>query len=407
LWWRNSAVEKWIALLGKRDTPTDGVADYCAFLSEALGRRGVQLEQVRVSWAEDGWSAALRKLEHQAADWRGRWVFMQYTALAWSTRAFPLRALRTVRVLKRSGARVGVMFHEYGHQVGGGSAVIRPVREACQDFVVRRLHALSDLSIFTVPTKKLVWLSAEDAGDAKAVFIPIGANIPEPAGDAHATEIAIGLARNLREGDEKVIAVFSFTPGTRLELEAREIVGAVKAARAAGEKVHLVVFGGGSEAARGAIERGLDGSGARVSILGIIPAQQIADTLAQADVQIFVRGFVEQTRGSALAGIACGAPIVGYAGAAAGTPIEETGVVLVPFRDKEALSAAVVRVLRDGALHEELRRRSLLAQQKYFSWDAIAAKYATACGREATVASAVGAAVDAPVASNVAGNVLK
>ena len=83
---------KAVLLLGRRDEPTDGVADYCEKLREAGGARGISFEIARVSWAEKGWREALAELRKAAAAWRDRWVFLQYTTLAWSSRGFPLRA---------------------------------------------------------------------------------------------------------------------------------------------------------------------------------------------------------------------------------------------------------------------------------------------------------------------------
>jgi glycosyltransferase involved in cell wall biosynthesis len=361
-------VEKWIALMGKRYTPADGVEDYCTFLGHALARRGLELEQVRVSWPEDGWDAALQSLARQAEKWRGQWVLLQYTALAWSSRGFPFGALRVLDVLRRSGARVGVVFHEYCHQDGARPSPVRPVRAACQEFVIRRAHKRAALSIFTIPTNKISWARKDFA---KSAFIPIGANIPEPSGNARKSD----------SGDpaEKTVAVFSFTPGARLELETADIAHAVRKAQASGHKIHLVIFGTGSDEARPKLEQALAGSGVRVSILGLIPAEDIAVVLSQADAQLFVRGSIAQTRGSALAGIACGLPIIAYAGAAEGTTIEEAGIELVPYRDREALADALLRVLSNRELRENLRRRSFEAQRKYFSWDAIASRYAAAC----------------------------
>jgi len=47
----------------------------------------------------------------------------------------------------------------------------------------------------------------------------------------------------------------------------------------------------------------------------------------------------------------------------------------VPYRDREALAAALVRVLNDDSLRAELRRKSRDAQRREFSWNAIAQKY--------------------------------
>jgi hypothetical protein len=40
--------ERIMALVGRRDEPTDGVADYCTWLGGALGEFGYQLETVRL-----------------------------------------------------------------------------------------------------------------------------------------------------------------------------------------------------------------------------------------------------------------------------------------------------------------------------------------------------------------------
>jgi glycosyltransferase involved in cell wall biosynthesis len=97
-----------------------------------------------------------------------------------------------------------------------------------------------------------------------------------------------------------------------------------------------------------------------------------------------VRGPLYPRRGSALAGIACGLPIVGYAGEADGTPIAEAGVELVPYGDQQALAEALERVLVDQALWQRLHHKSLEAQKRYFSWELIAEKFdKVMCGSRA------------------------
>src|SRR5580692_4981965 len=69
-----------VALVGKRDEPTDALRDYCAWLGQALGRRSIAMETVEVLWDGKGWLRALAKLWKQSGEWRGRWVVLQYTA---------------------------------------------------------------------------------------------------------------------------------------------------------------------------------------------------------------------------------------------------------------------------------------------------------------------------------------
>ncbi len=169
--------ETWIALLGRRDTPVDGVEDYCTFLGGALGARGIELKLARVPWMENGWIGGLRWLVRESAAWRGKWVIVQYTALIWSRRGFPFLALAVLAVLHRAGARVAVVFHEPTRQQGGTRWIDR-LRGACQDWVIGRLYRGATKSIFADPLEKIGWLPKNCA---KAAFIPIGANIPEAA----------------------------------------------------------------------------------------------------------------------------------------------------------------------------------------------------------------------------------
>ncbi len=87
-------------LLGRRDEPTDGVADYCDMLRESGLAHGLSFESVQLPWAERGWNKALAELRRAAAGWRNRWVLLQYTTLAWSRRGFPFRAPRLLEILR-------------------------------------------------------------------------------------------------------------------------------------------------------------------------------------------------------------------------------------------------------------------------------------------------------------------
>jgi len=105
-------MQKCVALLGRRDEPTDAIAEYCQYLRGALREHDFQMEIVRAAWKEEGWAAAQRELRQQAQGWRGAWVFVQFTALAWSERGFPMRFLEVLRVLREAQARVAVVYHD-------------------------------------------------------------------------------------------------------------------------------------------------------------------------------------------------------------------------------------------------------------------------------------------------------
>ncbi len=348
-----------IALLGRRDPPADGVEDYCAWLGRALAAHGWTLEPVRVPWAERGWIGALRWLRQQSGAWDGKWVLVQYTALSWSRRGFSIGLLAVLGVLRGRRASCAVVFHDA--ESYGGERLVDRLRRACQHWVMRIAYGWTARSILTLPIEMISWLPARPT---KAVFIPVGANLPKRLTYAKAEPPAARAA--------KTVAVFGVNRGEHILPEVRDIAYAVNRARQRLPDLRLVVMGRHSEDARDALASALDGSNVNLSVLGLLPAEEISRELADADVLLFVRGQVSSRRGSAIAGIACGLPVIGYAGPETGFPISEAGVVLVPQGDREALAEALTRVLAEDGWRRELRERSLAAQEKYFSWEAIA-----------------------------------
>src|ERR1700722_377521 len=161
--------QKCVALFGRGDAPTDALREYCAFLGEALRAHGYEMEMSAVGWAEQGWATALSELQQKARDWRGVPVFLQYTALAWSERGFPGRVLRVIEMLRRAGARVGVVFHDV--EPYGGSRMIDRLRRRMQLHVMRALVRRADMAIFTVALDHVSWKPEPRAG---VVFIPDG-----------------------------------------------------------------------------------------------------------------------------------------------------------------------------------------------------------------------------------------
>lgn len=352
-----------IALLGRRDTPTDGVEDYCTFLSRALEHHGIVLKQFRMDWINEGWAGALRQLWDESEAWRGNWVLLQYTALGWSRRGFPLGAVCALWVLRRRGVRCAVVFHDSEGQ-RGGSWWIRWIRAACQDCVIRRLYGGATRGIFADPLETVRWLPKNYT---KAAFIPIGANIPEPE--------ARTVAPGGQNGATKTVAVFCLSDPPNREREVGDIASAMRSASTNGSNLRVIFLGRGTAEALQEIDRAFEGIPVQVSNLGLRSAEEVSRTLIDADAMLCVRGKLYPRRGSALAGLACGLPIVGYAGAAERTPLSEAGVELVPYGDREALGAALTRVLIDERLLAELRSRNRRVLQKYFCWNEIAKRY--------------------------------
>ena len=361
--------QRWIALLGRRDGPTDGVADYCTHLGAALGLHDCELETVRVPWPERGWGAALTDLRRRAEDWRGHWVLLQYTALGWSRRAFPLRFLQVLRVLRHNGARCVIVFHDVLPY--GGSRMVDRLRRTCQLWVMRTAYRRTDRSVLPVSLDQVTWLPPRPT---KAAFIPIGANLPPVAANPGNARASHG---------ERTVAVYGVTGEPATLSEVRDISHVLKLARARVENLRLVVFGRGSAEAEPALRQELGGSGIETLVLGLLPPEDLATELTQADVLLFVRGGVSSRRGSALAGIACGLPVVGYRSEETAFPVTEAGVVLVAPQDRDSLAEGLVRVLADDDWRQQLRTRSCAAQKQYFSWEVISGLFLDLLGRPA------------------------
>jgi glycosyltransferase involved in cell wall biosynthesis len=352
-----------IALLGRRDEPTDAVEEYCRFLGNALQVHNYDLKIERVDWAERGWRVALRSLRRRSKGWRRAWVLVQYTALAWSARGFPRRFLHVLKTLKDAGAHVAVVYHD--SEPYHGARMIDWLRRRAQLHVMREGLDAADAAVFTLPLEKLSWIKHLHG---KALFIPVGANV-------FAT--VEGSAEKYSAKDGKLtIAVFGITGGEAGRKEIESIAEAVRYAAERIKKLRLVVFGRNSQAAEVELRTALRETHVEIKVLGVLPGIEVAHTLSSCEVLLFVRGPISTQRGSAIAGIACGLPVVAFEGPQTTPPITEAGLALYSPRRHGDLGDVLMRVLGDEHYRATLGQRSWLAQAQYFSWSVIAGRYA-------------------------------
>lgn len=352
---------KWIALLGRPDKPTDGVEDYCTFLARALQDHGTHMDLVRVRWMEESWFLGLWQLWRRSAGWRGQWVLLQYTALSWSRRGFPFGALATLAILRRRGVRCAVVFHEARRQGKALTRWIDRVRGQRQDWVIQKLYCKAERGIFVDPLELIGWLPKKDK---KSVFIPIGANVPE-----------LPIQVRIDGQNRKTVAIFCLSDPPNVRREVEDISYALRLGCDRGLQLRVVFLGRGTSEATEAIGRAFDRIPVEVSNLGVCPAAEVSRVLAECDAMLCVRGELFPSRGSAVAGIICGLPIIAYAGAAEGTPIAEAGVELVPYHDTDALANSLVNVLTNPVRWQEMHEKNLMVTQRYFSWRSIAEKF--------------------------------
>jgi glycosyltransferase involved in cell wall biosynthesis len=353
-----------VAVLGREDHPTDAVEEYCLYLGSALAELGVKLDLVRVPWLEKGWRLALRELREKTGEIRGTRFLLQYTALSWSRHGFSLAFLRVIRSLKKRGAWCGVVFHDV--EAYYGNRLVDRLRRALQVSTMRKALQLADLGIMTIPVEKIPWVPR---GSHNIVFIPVGANLPSPEKAWYQQRV---------RARPPTVAAFSLSgKGTALE-EVRLIT---QAARYSAERIgplRLVVLGRNSEIARKQLEEELTGTRVDITVYGLLAADQIVRVLGSCDVLLFVRGPISSRRGSAIAGIACGLPVVAREGWETGGPALDAGVHLLSANNTDGFGPALVQVLTDADYRASLAERSRRAQEQHFSWRAIAAKYMSA-----------------------------
>jgi glycosyltransferase involved in cell wall biosynthesis len=355
---------KCVALLGRADHPTDAVHEYCEYLREALRLQGISLEIERVKWNEAGWWRGSRQWLRDRAK-EIDWFVVQYTALAWSRRGFPLRFLGLLRDLKRTGARIAVIFHDGGPTTS--ARLIDRIRRSMQLHVMRRAVKMANLAVLTIPVEKASWLPADSHNVA---FIPVGANLPNAE--------SAWQVKKLPTRDSFAIAVFGVTGGLRGQVESEDIASAMRYAAERVGPLHLSLIGRHTECFEPLIGQKLAGAPVGLRVYGLSAPEKVVEVLGAADVLLFVRGAISTRRGSAIAGIACGLPIVAREGSETDATIREAGVVLLPADWRDGYGPALVRVLSDPVYRESLAEKSRRAQSQYFSWARIAERYAEA-----------------------------
>ncbi len=349
-----------IALLGRKDTPTDAVEEYCRYLATALQPHRIQLEIRRVPWEIYGWPDSLQALKLMAMQWRDTWVLVQYTALAWSARGFPQKVLRAMEILKSAGARMGIVYHDV--EPYPGTRLIDSFRRFLQVRTMRRALAIADLAIFTVPPERLSWLPAVPPN---AAFIPVGPNLPIPL-------VPPALSN---QNPVPTIGVFSITGGESGARETQIILAVVRHAAQKLGKFRISIFGRHAELRETELREGLCDLPVELSVEGVLESAKVVQKLFLCDVLLFVRGPISSRRSSGIAGIACGLPVIAYLGSETAPPITDAGVVLVSPDDPDDLKDALVHILSDAAFRMELAARSRAAYQTHFAWPAIATRF--------------------------------
>ncbi len=358
-----------VMLFGRRDEPMDAVREYANCLSNALRRYGISSENSEISWYENGWLSALAKLWKQSRDWRGRRVVLHYTALMWSRRGFPLAVPLVFKILKLRGCRTLVVFHDV--YAVAGSRWIDRFRVFVQERIMCHLSRKACRAILPVPPQSVPWMQGQKA---RTEFIPVGANVSSLDELAHEGFVPVHNAI-------PTVAVFGIpTWPSAQKREVQAIVQAVRKASAHTRELQLLVLGRGAKEAESLLRAGLSGTRVNLRVDGLRSSREIGTALSCCDALLFVRGAFSSRRGSGVAAIACGLPIVAYQGRETGYPLTEAGILFVPQDDADALGKELARVLLNRELRLTLGESNLKIFREWFSWDRIAERWIKALG---------------------------
>ncbi|HMQ29315.1 MAG TPA: glycosyltransferase family 4 protein [Chloroflexaceae bacterium] len=374
-------------LTGEYPPEPGGVGAYTGCLAEALRARGHEADVLTIQggalvrYGADGRAEALSRagLDWSPRCWpplivaldalRPAWLHIQYQTGAYAMRPgvnllpWRLRGLR-------GRPRVAVTFHDLL------VPYLFPKAGPLRRWANLRLARDSDAVVATnaADAERLRRITAH-ASQLTPQIIPIGSNIPvapPPGYDRGAWRAGLGVAPA-----ELLVAYFGLLSPSkgadvlvealaRLELPWRLLlVGG--AATAPQDVAH-------AHAVRARLaELGLDG---RVVATGHVPDAEVSAHLLAADCAALpFRDGASFRRGSLLAALAHGCPVISTAPADADTAARlAPAALLAPPGDAPALATALGRLAADPALAAALATagRALAAQ---FSWDAIAAQH--------------------------------
>jgi glycosyltransferase involved in cell wall biosynthesis len=172
------------------------------------------------------------------------------------------------------------------------------------------------------------------------------------------------------------IGVFSITGGAQGTKDTMVILEVVGYAAEKLGNVRLSVFGRHAELRESDLRRGFAGTPVDLRVDGVVEPLEVVQKLRACDVLLFVRGAISSRRGSAIAGIAAGLPVLAYENWETASPITDAGLMLAPLDQHEQLKEMLVRVLSDEDFRAGLASRSRTAYEAHFAWPVIAARFA-------------------------------
>lgn len=337
---------------------TDAVSDHAGRLVEALNAAGA--DAGRVLRLPDGrWTTSAGRLPAAVGGYD--LVVLEYNPFVWGRRGFaPWLVLDLWRLrLRRRRPAILIFFHETYVDLR------LPWRWTAmalwQRLQLRLLRPAADVVFVSI--ERWAEVLAELWPPRPTEHVPVGSNLPDRREQREAARSRLGVA-----SDDVVLATLSGgEPTRRIEL----VAAAVRAVLGEGRAPVLLALGAG-----GAIPAGLPPN-VRVEQPGFLEADELARLLAAADIFLapFADG-VSTRRGSLMAALQHGIPVVGTAGHLTDDlwVAHRAAVRLVPVDRPDLFAALTVELARDVELRRAAGRAARVLYESAFDWPLVGAR---------------------------------
>ena len=346
---------RWAILTGEYPPQSGGVSDYTRLVAEGLAEAGDEVAVyapphgvgpdlaaagVRVRWLPDRFGLrGLRWLDRELARDRPDRILLQYVPHAFGLKAMNLPFAAWVAFRASRIAPVWVMFHEVAFPF-----VRRPLRHnlvaIANWLMVRAIAGAADLLMVSIPAwNDLLGKICPRARHGE--WLPVPCNVATAADPR-----AVAAARSRYSPDPTVPLVGHFGTFGRLITDLLEpaVVGLLRT----DPRARILLIGRGSESYCSAIAAAYPGLADRVTETSeLTPAAVAAAHLRARDILLQPDpDGVSSRRGSVMAGLANGVPVVTNLGRLS-EPLwgTSTGVKVVPGPDPSALAVAAVAFL--------------------------------------------------------------
>jgi glycosyltransferase involved in cell wall biosynthesis len=350
----------WHILTSEYPPDPGGVSDYTRQLGSALAARGYSVHvwapsakrdelrdrQVVVHRIPGFTGEGLRQLaQGLTANGSKARLFVQYVPTA-----FGLRGMNVpfIRWLRSRAEEVWVQFHEVAL---GWHLWRRPdlhLVHAVQMWMANTLARRADRIFIAIEG----WRARLGGQGARATWLPVPSNLPVTV------EPFEQVAARQALGSGPLVSHF----GTYSPAVLRDLVPAIRAVASEVVDVRFLLLGRGARRAQGRLPRD------RVIAPGELSARAIAARLSISDLalQPFPDG-ISARRGSAMAPLALGVPVVTTVGFLTDPVWREGGVALAPVGVPDALARAAVELLQDPARRDDQGQRGAALYRRCFS----------------------------------------